>query len=471
MNPRGYFLLFQRREVLLWTSVSALLALPMLWLGRSSAPMEPGAFTLLILVVPLWLGAATAKSVQEVLHTTFSETLPGLRIVLQRWFVLSSAAASLAWVLVVHRSHLELPWLPAWMLAWLMMCLSVPSEPGGFAGSRIATVLVALAVGYVLFVAPWIQAMQAHPWLFGLAGGASAVGCLRLGFDRNRLRRRAGTPRPPSFDVEEDAVRQMQHLSRNLLAVGSASGESWSDTWLGNNPRAWTRAAWYENNGRRLLVLAALYPLFNLFAALLSAKSSPLGTAAYVFHSFVDPVELGQADHAPILFLIVLLVIVVSAAGTAGLRNDRVYPLSRRDRARVSFRSGLRFGLVLCATWCLLSLALVLAAKAVAAPPLRLPAVPWFVFELGALLSIFPLLQWGQLIPSRFGCLASLLIAIFVIPLLLAGLGLFFAARILGPPLWCAVATCTVLPLATHVLAWSWLRWHYARCDLVTAPP
>jgi hypothetical protein len=488
MNPRGFFQLLRPRSFVYFGL--AVIAGAAVAISTSSTSTDTRFFWSMILLAPLGMGAILASAAQEAFHTTFGGILPGLRDTIRRWFILSSVTVSLSWALMVHILHPGIPWFPAWMLAWLAICSQVPIGVVGWRNSPHAMLVALIAVSCVFYGEDWLYEWTiAHPWLLGLAASAGASYCLWLGFDRDQLRRSPGVssclrpefdgdllnrrifiPLISSFNDSEKWSLQRRIGSFQQPFEERPSTRQWSNRWRENELWAWAKAAWLENGGRALLIIVSLFPLLNLAMNLFLSRPRPGQQVEFVFYSLTDPAAGKGAFNPSLTMLLIIFALILGITTTAGLQNDRLYPLSRRERAGVCFRSLLMFEAGLGLSWGLIQLAIISAIKAHATAPLPIPAVPWFLFELGVIFSILPLLQWARFIPSRIGWVGALLTAFVLMPVLVTGIVLFFAAYILGLPPAAGLATCTVLPLTTHVLAWYLLRRDYARCDLVIAP-
>jgi hypothetical protein len=472
MNPRGFFQLLRLRSLLSYLFVWAVFLI-ISAIGLGSRTADAVTFALMILMVPfLVYGSLLAATAQEAFHTTFGGVLPGLRRTIRRWFTISSIATSLGWAAVVHALRPDIPMFPAWMLSWLMACLLLPSESGHTGRSLAIKLGSVIVVGAVFFQARLLlECTIAHPWLIGAAAGCGAPFCVLLGFDRERLRRQALTPRISPFgDWDERSLeRRIQSLKHPFQ--GRTATRRWRETWLGNDLWAWARAASYENSGRKLLSLVAVFPLLNLALDLFAAYPKPGQRADFIYYMLADPAAYHGGFSPTYNLLTIIFAMILGVLATAGLQNDRVYPLSRRDRAGVCFRSVLSFELGLVLSWGLIQLVIALVARMQATAPRPIPIIPWFVFELGLVLSILPLLQWARFIPKRLGCVGTLLTAFVLMPALIGWIVMYFAASVLRlPSLTTCLVTCAILPVATHMLAWYLLRRDYARRDLITVP-
>jgi hypothetical protein len=473
MNPRGYFQLLRIRIVLLHVFVGAVLA-SVSAAGLRSRPMDSAAFVWIILLIPLLVyGSLLAAAAQEAFHTTYGPVLPGLRQIVRRWFTLASIAAALGWAIVVHYLWPEIRVFPAWMLSWLFACVLLPSE------SRLSRRSLAIRVAAILMIGAvalrprlLFASAVAHPGSIGVVAGCGAGCCIWLGFGRERLRRRGLTPwiSPFSDLGDRDLEKRIPSLAQPL-AFWRKSARQWPETWLGYRLRAWARAASYENGTFRLLAVVSFIPLLNLVLDLLAVAPKPGLRAEFIYQMLSDPASYHGTFSPSYRLLMAFVALGLGIGATSGLKNDRLYPLSRRDRASVCFRSILTFEAGLVLGWGLIQFALIFVARSLAPMPRPMPPIPWFAIELGLVLSLLPIVQWLKFIPSRVGCLGALLIALVLMPALVGWICVYCAASVYRlPGLSAGLVICVVLPAAAHGLAWLLLKHAYARRDLITVP-
>ena len=215
----------------------------------------------------------------------------------------------------------------------------------------------------------------------------------------------------------------------------------------GREPWRWVRAAAYEHPGGGRALLAVLWRLSLLFVLIAGAAfvdhrdDLPQSIAALLHESLFRSPHLAQYGERPPHPAVAIWISALAAGFVAltplGLRCGLLYPLARRRRASVAYRSSLletgAYALLIVAT-----LFVVGYSSGLLVGNARLDFVPFFVRPLFVTLILLPFAQY-------FGMLAltsSFLKTSYAMPVYVAGL-LFYVVT--------AMLSTTTLPRAVSV--------------------
>lgn len=460
MNPRGYFLLLSER--VLFVNLPILALQIVVNYAMIQTPVRGMSYLELIIgAVALW--RVLAPPVSGLMGTSFGMLLPGVEKVLRFWFGVTSLAASLVWVVGFSFLGSKLPWFPAWMAIWALVCLSLVVQSNqSWAG--VSTIGVIIALGK--FGSDLAHLMVRSPWWLGTGAGGIAVWALWFGTTRESLRRQAMAARRRRENTGTD--RRTDDVFRPLMARLTGGG---AQIRIGGFSRGkglwgWMRAAAFEGGSVKYLALAAAVPFVRLLIDLCEASLISAGRAELIFYKLANPAAYTRGYPSAVDLLGIVFTLLFMLLATLGLRSELLYPLSRVDRAAVRFRMLLLAEGVLVATWGLGQLVVALLAQAQLPTSQPLPVVPWFVFELGLLLGAFPLLQWATTFPRILTFFEGLPAALGTLAVGGLWMGTYFwasIARLPSAPV--AIVVCLGVPVVSHVLAWRALRQHYANCD------
>ncbi len=418
--------LLWRPAVPLWLAFAALLAFNA-W--------DEGQPALLVLVVPAALGFVSGQAVKEVLHGWFSWTLPDLRRKLAGSSALMAVFASVAGAWLYRLAGGTLDEALAFFLGLLPFGLA-------FALNRV-TLVALVAAGFAL--APLLGWALSWPWAtMALGAGGAALGIYGV------LSARQARARPFSTPV--------------LLGLGMDADKRWMQAWALRKRRTrswqlpdspdlwdWVRAGAYEHFGHHRA---------GWFGSSSALALAGVGMTLWVGLTASEP---RAQDPFGVAMLGLAGALYVTLNGWT-LRWGWVYPLTRAQRAEVTYRASLLYGLGFLAVMA----PVVFASKAllgwlVASHPLQV-SNGLLAFALLLTAALLPPLQWVRL---RYlaHCDAGAQKAFIVMGSVVAfgatlSVALTFYARTpLGQAPW------LVLPgvLALAALTQLWLRWRLRR--------
>jgi hypothetical protein len=202
---------------------------------------------------PILFGTFFLGPLHELMHRSCSTLLPGCRLALRRWHLISCGI--LASAFLVAAAYTRFPFPLAATLGLILASLSVP-----LLNSRrtlYSSVYFGM-IGYVALVA--VLAIHAHallldagrvcPWAFLVAGIAFAAFCIRSGFSAENVRERSRSPHlvycfQTSFPLLGSGglsiTRYAQAENGRILAARKANklGRDWTVASVGASLREW----------------------------------------------------------------------------------------------------------------------------------------------------------------------------------------------------------------------------------------
>lgn len=373
-----------------------------LWIGwmnfivlTSSKPPLPTAFLWWGVLLPLSLGVTFITMLHEPMHRSLGLLLPGMRARFRRSQFKVIGIGGLLCGALGHWCDESLSLLPLASLAAASFSLALPFEPGWrWAGSHLAAAVVAGIVPVILWSHGEIRSLfLLHPWLIACLCLVFVGLNFTVAFSRDRWRARANTPRvsllSAMFNPELTALRKKE----TALQSGSAFGRT-NASWHGDLTRSslfnWFRAMRYERNGGRdrSLVFATGYIVGVMLFANFASGNRMILT---LYQTVVPPASArGSVDF-------VFMLIAMWGVQYWGPRPQRIYPLSRARRARISF--ALSCGQIFL-NFILTSGVFLVTAWGVAAwlgQPITLEHSGRFLMKLTLMLPLLPFLQWCRL--------------------------------------------------------------------------
>jgi hypothetical protein len=481
---RPFFTLIGRASVF-WLGLFTLVWLTIVVVGLGQPEARVAQYLDAVLVgslgFPCAAGWLFGLVVQEFAHTSFAGQLPGVRRRIAAGYLAMGALVTLMTVFFVAQSEPR-PFGP-----WLMIVLGFGAYcAGGVLLDPLSKWVTAVNAAVVLLIAARSRAIaeQAgdHPWIAGaLALTVGAAGLWRL-FARRTFRLkpfRLTNPLPGRFSVERTAENERRRIiSDHSKKVG------WRSGYLGVGSWAWLRAAHHEVHGglgwkafaRALSKMWGLLLIVLVSAWIDKGDMSFLRALGYSLYDamFRSPhVEPFGKAGGP--YLMVMIIVAISGFMTAlskpiALGDRLLYPLSREQRARVSFHGGLADAAILF---------LVLGAGLFAIGHVvgllvgfepHFDYMPYYLRALLVTLVLMPLAHWGRfrlqiarrekaeltIIGIVFGG-AGFVIAVVV--------GLWFTAVLFASPL----AEFAVMAAAfafTHLIYRKKLQDYYRTADL-----
>jgi len=410
------FFLLVARPAMFWVGSVAFVCTAILLsaLGQPHAPtsayLAPGF--LAIFAYPTVCGVLAGAILREFQHSTVAWPLPGARRKLALGHLVAGLAITLVVLgLVAARVGVRQP----------LMLLGV-----GLGGYCLGGILIdpfsrwvtAFNVSLVLIVAARsrdvAELAAAHPVAAG--GIFLAVAGLALARLFGRSTWRIKPFRPTSPFPGSHWLQRAERFERDKRAGEMPRRRHWRADYLGTRPGSWVRAAVHESYGRLGLravagVLSRPAAIWVLMAAHAWTDRGELSFANAFGRTIYD--VLFRPPHLPPFgeggpYGIVALAIAAAGAVTAGWSpvgpaSGLVYPLCRRDRARVFFRCGLVDAAVLLFVVGLGLAVLGQTAGWLVGYELRLDFVPFHLRALLATVVLMPLAHWGglRLRPAR----------------------------------------------------------------------
>lgn len=356
MNAMRPFFLLVGRASVFWLSAIGAAALSITVAGLTRPEAFPAlrfdAVVLSAFVFPLAAGLLAGALVQELQHTTFAIALPDVRRRVATGFLLCGAVVALAVVGAIALTGAAPGSLPV-LLAFALGAFGL----GGILNDPLSRWVTAVNVVVVLAVVAasveLSRVVERHPWATAVTAlGVGAIGVARL-FARGTFRRkpfRASKPLPGRFSLEKsDAVER-----RKMIEQGPRRSR-WRGGMLGDDPWRWVRAALHEVRPVRgwkgmATRIGRAWGIGVIVLLSAWADKGDMGPGEALARSLHD--ALLRSPHVPPFgerggpYLMVVLVIatvgvLVPLIAPIALRDEFVYPLSRRQRARVAFRAGL----------------------------------------------------------------------------------------------------------------------------------
>jgi len=316
----------------------------------------------LSLCTPAVMGFLIGQTVQELYHTSFAWSLPGLRRSIAGQVALVGAVLAVLVVLgyrALGGSGNPVA-LAALALVWFLLGTGVE---GSMLQLRLsATGLSSLAALVVagVFVDPVYAWVTGHPWPGAAAALLLAAGILWWEYGTEAARRRPGIPTLPLLSTLSGSAKE--RYRREIRAHASGPGTPWTESLAGARTATWVRADAYESFGYRrgggarvLWGTSALTVFFVGLFAFQSGLEVAGGRAEglrFALATFLQtPVSGGGGHTPPYLLLGWFLGTVLWAylATPTSLRLQSLpYPLSRSELAGVAYRSGLHYGIRFC---------------------------------------------------------------------------------------------------------------------------
>jgi len=353
------FRLLWRPAVPLWLAFAALFAF---------TAWDDGQPRLIALVVPAALGFVSGQAVKEVLHGLFSWTLPDLRRKLVGATTLTAVFASFAGAWLYRLAGGTLDEALAFSLGLL---------PFGLAFALHWITLVALvAAGFAL--EPLLDWARAWPWIaMALSAGGAALGIYWVLNAQQARARPFSTPVLLGLGVDADKrwLRERTLHKRHT--------RSWR---LPDSPglRDWVRAGAYEHFGHHR---AGWIGWTVLVAA------GGVGLMLWVGGTASSPQTRGAVGAVMIGFAGALY----GTLNAWTLRWGWAYPLSRAQRAQVTYWASLRYQLAFLAAMAPVAFASkALLSWLVPSHPLSVPG-DLLAFGLLCTAALLPPLQWVRL--------------------------------------------------------------------------
>lgn len=460
----------------LW--LSAVLVVAVLHVDKPLPAVD--AIVLAALLLPGVAGWLAGFVVQDLQHTTFAWQLPDLRRRCLGGFVAFGGvwtSVNLALILPHRSGHQPAALFAVGIAAF---CLAaVLRDPL----SRSRTALHAAVAAAAVFSTRGLGAAAAARPLLVVAGAAvvATASLVRL-FATTTFRTKPFVPTSPLPGAFMYATSR--RYEREKLARRRATGRSWRGRVLGTSTGSWLLATVHESRHglgwRGLLSLLrgmpAVLAVFALHASADAGKDGFLTAMARTVYDVVlrSPHVAPVGKEPPYLMIplmIAALGVALAVLEPLALSSSVLYPLSRRDQARIGFWAcvvdSAGFAVVLAGT--LLPLAL-LCGTAIDLP-LRLDFVPAVLRALLLTLWLRPLAQWYRLStpPARLQRSERLLLAYMaglVAAIILVGGGCSISAALLAsPPAELLVLTSGVV--LAHLGLRLALARHFTTADLV----
>jgi hypothetical protein len=410
-------------------------------------------------------GFLLSVAVKEFAHMPVGLLLPGVKRQLQVWLAgWITLAAVLATALQALLSG-NVPLLPFFALCWWGGIFYLPvDERLWFRLLRpfyVVGLLFVLARADLLLVA-----MRTAPVSVTLSACFAATVCWYLGFAREDWRRNALVPWFSGFALFGNpavAERRDAELRKAFNRFG------WGRVLGGQRtlPKSWIGVALREVPLNRTLFVAGVCG-FLLPTALPFLPHHSLAQVAdrYIGQLGRDGRLAGDTYSSAMEFGFLPLIWISSFSWIWGLRKNYFYPVSRAERAAVSWRICLVFTVSYTALILLSKVAVVGAAVARGWRPAAWPTLPSFLPLTFAVLTEVPIVQWMSI--RRDGARADSMekSAAMLVPLLFA---------MVAPPLlavWLSPLPLALVFLGLSLLAnaflYLWLKKHYATVDLVS---
>ncbi len=317
----------------------------------SEPKLFPALFADLVVVhafvFPTLMGLIGAQLIQELQHSTFAWTLPGVARRTLAGFLATGVMIALVMVALLARSG-HSPWV-VFAVAWTGYSLgSLFADPrGGVVG--VATIPSAVLV--LVFSRVLGDLGESRPGAF-LAGALAVCGlCLWRTFARSTFRRKLFLPtKTMATDFSPAAA---ERYARERLLEHGPTRRVWDASYLGRDLGRWTRASAYESHGAPKNLketLVGIVPLVLIFPAHAWVEAGDGGFweafGKTLYHSLVRPPDMPSFSeegepHFLAACIISLVGIMTALQGPVALRLSHLYPLSRSDRGRLAYRNHL----------------------------------------------------------------------------------------------------------------------------------
>ncbi len=356
MNAMRPFFLLVGRASVFWLSAIGAAAIAITVTGLTQPEAFPAlrfdAVMLSAFVFPLAAGFLAGALVQELQHATFAAALPGVRSRVSTGFLACGAIVAVAVVGAIALTDVPPERLPV-LCAFALGSFGL----GGVLNDPLSRWVTAVNVGVVLAAvvssAELSRIAARQPWAIAFVSLAvGAAGVARL-FARGTFRRkpfRASKPLPGRFSLEKSEA--VEH--RKMIERGPRRAR-WRGGMLGDDPWLWVRAALHEVHPTRGLhgMVTRVGRAWGLGVIVLMSAWADRGDMSLgeaVARSLHD--ALLRSPHVPrfgerggpylmVVLLVATVGVLVPLLAPVGLRDECVYPISRRLRARIAFRAGL----------------------------------------------------------------------------------------------------------------------------------
>jgi len=482
--PRPFFLLIGRASVF-WMSALGLFIVSLAALGFAQPDSRlawylDGVFVAAF-AYPIFAGSLVGSVIQEFQHTSFAAFLPGVRYRIASGFLITALAVNVVVVGAIALSSSTPQNLPLLFVVGVAgFCL------GGIFLDPLSVRVTTLNVVVVLFVVVSSREVARiagdHPWWTVVVAAGIAVVCLLRLFARSTFRRkpfRATSPIPGRFSLE----KSQQYKSRQRVQDGPRK-TGWRAGYLGSGSWHWVRAALHEVHGHRgwkslsrtfgrawgMGILVLLYAWVDKGEMSFGeALAKSINDA--LFRSPHQP-QFGEkgGPFAVVMIMIAAAGIVTALFAPVALNDGMVYPLSRRQRARVLFRGGLVDGAIFLFIVgpCLLVVGHLTGWFV--GYEMRFDFMPFFFRVLLVTLILLPLAHWGRLrlqaATRRKSENTQVAVVFAIIGFVLAvGLGTLVSPRLFVSPL-AELAALAVALLASQLIYRHNLTSYYRAADL-----
>jgi len=447
-------------------------------------PAAENWFLTLAVVVPLLCGSLLTGAIHELMHQSFFGVLPGARRSLRRWHggmlaIVTTALAATSSKLVPDMSVASTIGISAAVLALPLLNRRASPSP-----SRFLWIAACLLLGCGLFYLVGAQIYSiatAAPWVVLPAGLSIAGACFRIGFDRNRVRARAGRP----FRSMLNSLRYLfskdgRTLQATVLAEAQRRNKRIGRDWLvksvDSSDRAWLQVLLHERYGIArhstvwtgivlLMLIGTAMPLG--FILLFGSLSGSAGNLSSLCEAIATSGRSGlQSGFSPSKFISFISFFIPILMGFLGAivpapMSRIAYPLPRHRIARLSFilsarQAGLGVALQVFGVF-----GIVFFSSLLAGIPIRMENASGPMAVIFLQLPVIPLMQSTVLVKPRLLAVSgfSLLFILFF-----ASIG--FAARFAFELSWPAVAGSLIATAFAAWLNWRVVLWRYSTSDL-----
>lgn len=355
MNAVPFFLLLGRASVF-WIGIIYLFAVSMIVAGIATPGERLGLYLDAVFFAnfafPACAGWLANAATQDLQCTTFAANLPGVRPRIASGFLIAGLAVSVVVSVAIALTTSTSQSLPLlFVVALGAYCL------GGMLLDPLSSWITSLNVVVTVFLIVSSRGAGRftgqHPWLTLAICLAIGLACFYRLFARSTFRLRPARPTSPvlpgRFSLEKGRRVELHRRLRDATRRG------WRPGYLGHDTWRWVRAAVYEIHGFRgpktvLKSIGRAWGLGILVLLYTWLDKGELGYGTALARSVYD--ALFRSPHQPQFgehggpFQLVALVIAAVGVLTAlfaavAFSHTMVYPLSRRQRARVMFRGGL----------------------------------------------------------------------------------------------------------------------------------
>ncbi len=442
---------------------------------------EGHLLALALVLFPAVLGAFLGQGAVQLLLCPLSWSLPGLRRRLLRGMLLAGAVTSLASAGVMALVGGEPSALSVGALAFLLYGLGATLPEVYLDPWRwMARLLLFLLL--VLFLEGGLVWLDAWPWAGTALALAGGVGCLvglcaartgrALALAPVRLFHGRFQPDPALGGPRGGPREEPRWVGRAGSGLGLWWRASLHEAYGGG------RSSWLRLGAGLALGCAALVALFGYWEGLDVDGSSRMAlhhVRGQLWLPGSQASSPGSPGSARIGFHALIFALVFTNARGLGLRCCPLYPLSRRQRARLAFWSSLARGVAFVAMLGIALTLLLVTLGWAGAPPQNDVGLPRYLRVLLLVLAVVPLAQWIllRLVGENLLCERPPLRAYVIVIVLglLAGQGLeWLADRSIAIedalPGAAQLGLLLLLLVASQGIFAAALRRHFLRCDL-----